>query len=718
MSRNRFLLALLFAFLPIVLQSASGWCQVRVSRSSVSDSQIAIEAQQDAIEIRWPTGGGQYGYVKLDLRPQQPLVETIGLQRHPGGDVAEILERMQPAIFLTEGTRGVPPGKPADQTWQVFFDNPGSRPHQTHLAKLSLEEVHIDQQTRRAAVTLSKVSAGSFTGTLQFNFYADCALLHVEGVLRTAEDRRAILYDAGMLAADKPWQNTAWSQSNGDLVRKPLKENEPAQPIKVRHRALYIETDNGTLACFPPPHQFFYPVDWSDNLGYVWQGRGHHALTEQVGFGIRQDKTGRNNFLPWFNAPPERDHRLGVFYLLSPGGAEDARRATLEFTHGDRFPDLPGYRTMTSHYHMALAVTAMQQRAAGHDPPPEPEVVQVFKDMNVEIVHLGEFHGDGHQQDPGPLRLPELDAMFDVCRRHSDEQLLLIPGEEVNRFLGLELEGKHPGHWMSLFPRPVYWTMQRGPDQPFVEEHAEYGRVYHVGSRADMVRLLREENGLVWAAHPRIKASSWTPDIFRNEDFFIAEFWLGGAWKAMPGDLSDPRLGTRVLSLLDDMANWGHKKYVLGEVDVFKIDNTHELYGHMNINYLQLDSIPRYEDGWQAVLDALRDGKFFVTTGEILMPHFSIDGKTSGQNLEMTRESDPVLLAELRWTFPLKWAEVISGDGQRIYRERIDLSHTAAHGEDTLTFAPALAGRHWARLEVWDVAGNGAFSQPIWILQR
>ena len=46
----------------------------------------------------------------------------------------------------------------------------------------------------------------------------------------------------------------------------------------------------------------------------------------------------------------------------------------------------------------------------------------MFKDMNVDVVHLAEFHGDGHPQDPGPLRLPELEAMFDECRRLSDEQ--------------------------------------------------------------------------------------------------------------------------------------------------------------------------------------------------------------------------------------------------------------------------------------------------------
>ena len=90
--------------------------------------------------------------------------------------------------------------------------------------------------------------------------------------------------------------------------------------------------------------------------------------------------------------------------------------------------------------------------------------------MNVNAVHLGEFHGDGHQYDPGPLRLPELKAMFDECRRMSDDKLLMIPGEEVARFLGVSGPGRESGHWMSLFPKPVYWVLDRKPDQPFVED--------------------------------------------------------------------------------------------------------------------------------------------------------------------------------------------------------------------------------------------------------
>ena len=80
---------------------------------------------------------------------------------------------------------------------------------------------------------------------------------------------------------------------------------------------------------------------------------------------------------------------------------------------------------------------------------------------------------------------------------------------------------------------------------------------------------------------------------------------LGAAWKAMPADLSRPRLGDRGLDLLDDMSNWGARKALLGEVDVFKIDHTHELYGHMNVNYVRLDRVPRFDEGWQPILEAM-----------------------------------------------------------------------------------------------------------------
>ena len=163
------------------------------------------------------------------------------------------------------------------------------------------------------------------------------------------------------------------------------------------------------------------------------------------------------------------------------------------------------------------------------------------------------------------------------------------------------------------------------------------------------------------------------------------------------------------------MANWGQRKYVLGEVDVFKVMPQYELYGHMNVNYLKLDKLPRFDDGWQPVLDALRGGRFFVSTGEVLLPEFKVGGKESGQTLKLSGETTAEVTARVEWTFPPAFAEVIWGDGSKVHRRRVDLGDQEAFSGKTLRVAVDLKGAKWVRLEVWDVAANGAFSQPVWV---
>jgi hypothetical protein len=105
-----------------------------------------------------------------------------------------------------------------------------------------------------------------------------------------------------------------------------------------------------------------------------------------------------------------------------------------------------------------------------------------------------------------------------------------------------------------------------------------------------------------------------------------------------------------------------------------------------------------------------------VTTGEVLIPKCTLGGKSSGDVLKVIPSAPaPELEIELRWTFPLSFAEIISGDGQKVYRERIDLTDTTAFGSRTLKLHPKLTGRRWLRVEAWDIAANGAFTQPIWI---
>lgn len=384
---------------------------------------------------------------------------------------------------------------------------------------------------------------------------------------------------------------------------------------------------------------------------------------------------------------------MAAFVWLGAGKPEAELERLLKYTHGDAYKPVDGRTTFTSHWHLKLTMNEIAGKPAAA------EAAAIFKAMNVNVVHLAEFHGDGHPADPGPQRLPELKRMFEVCRAHSDDRLLFIPGEEANAHLNMPApKGSAAGHWLYLFPKPVYLTLVRAKDAPLSEEIAPYGTVYHAGSEADMVEILRREKALAWTAHPRIKASFACPDAYKEKDWFKDDLWLGGAWKAMPADLSENRLGVRVLDLLDDMNTWGRPKQVLGEVDTFELDRTHELYAHMNVNYLKLAQRPTSDD-WSPVLKVLRAGDFFTTTGEVLIHSFEVKAGKA--------------VADLEWTFPLAQVELVAGDGTKVVRKTLPLPSTREFGRTTFEWPLEPADAATLRLEAWDVTSSGAFTQPL-----
>jgi hypothetical protein len=672
-------------------------------------SGVAVRQEGNRLRIGWPIAQGEHGVVVLQLRADEPLLEMLGIARTAGGPAIALVSKVDPGTLVTVGTRDL-----STQGWNVFFDNPPRRSHETFAAVLNRKKVRIHSQGRRCTIVIEGLSAGPFRRDLRLTVYPGCRLLHTEAVLSTEKDACAFLYDAGLTSPKPGWKTIAWVDTQDRLQRVPAASQKVAAPVASRHRTIIAESEGGSIAVFPPPHQYMYPLDSADNFGFVWHGRGFQGQRDNWGFGIRQPPEGDRRWVPWVNAPPGTRQHLGVFYLLTLGKAPEALEQVRRFTHADRFKKLEGYRTFTSHYHVehTLEFLRQQRRQKTAGVPKglqEPPFVKTFKAHGVDIVHLAEFHV-AHTPEFIAQRLPQLQALHGECRRLSGPDFLLLPGEEPNVYLG--------GHWISLFPRPVYWLLHPRKGTPFERKAQRLGTVYAVRSARDVLRLMEKENGLMWTAHPRTKSSYGFPDRYRNEDFYRADRFLGAAWKAMPADLSKPRLGTRALDLMNDMANWGQRKYVLGEVDVFQVLPTHELYGHMNINYLKLTKLPRFDDGWQPVVDALRQGRFFVSTGEVLMPEFTVGGKESGQALQLTAGTTAEVKARLEWTFPPAFAEIISGDGTRVHRQRVDLSEHEAFSGIVLHVRVDLKGARWVRLEVWDIAANGAFSQPLWIDNR
>jgi len=667
---------------------------------------VRVTRAQDAVTIDWPSGTGERAQLVLSLDRSKPLIGAVSIAGKP------VLGGIDPAGVVTVGTRDLKEG------WTIFFDNPRQRPFESFPLTLARDDITVRAEGGYTRVIVGGAAAGPFSGTYQFTLYPGSRLVRAAMVMSTQRPATAYTFDAGLSVASSaplPWRAVAFTGLDDAVVRKAGEESrKPAVSPKVRARMIVAEgSAGGALGILPPPHQFYYPLDYANNDNSAWYGSDYRNLTGRTGLGVRQTLEGDRRWVPWVNAPPGSVQDMGVFLLPDSGDAASVTQAALAYTRNDSFKRLAGHHTFTSHYHIEhteafLNTARFQQSTQVPDGLESPDFVKRFKDMNVDIVHLAELHLGKEALDRAGDRLTLLKTMHAETKRLSDDKLLLLPGEEPNVHLG--------GHWISFFPKPVYWTLDRKDGQPFVEDDPKLGKVYHVGSQDDVLKLMQAEHGLMWTAHPRIKGSLGFPDKHKDTPFFKSDRFLGGAWKNMPSDYSLPRLGTRVLDTLDDMNNWAanpsERKFAPGEVDVFQIDRNSELYAHMNINYLRLDGpLPTYADGWAGVLDALRGGRFFTTTGEVLIPAFSIDGAKSGEETAFGRNA--TVRATIEWTFPVAYAEIVSGDGSKVYRNRIDLSGAAPFGSRTIEKRVDLRGRKWARIEVWDVATNGAYTPPV-----
>ena len=167
-----------------------------------------------------------------------------------------------------------------------------------------------------------------------------------------------------------------------------------------------------------------------------------------MSLGIRQLRDENWQFYPWVNAPPGRPQRMGVFFLLSAGAPETALRTCSATRTAIAFARSTATRRSAR---TGISPTPFRRWRNGLDwtPPFKP----VLKAMGVDASMIMDFHGDGHPDDLTDLRLDELHAYFAALRAQSDPDFLLIPAEEANVHLG--------GHWALVFPKPVYWFMNR-----------------------------------------------------------------------------------------------------------------------------------------------------------------------------------------------------------------------------------------------------------------
>jgi len=394
---------------------------------------------------------------------------------------------------------------------------------------------------------------------------------------------------------------------------------------------------------------------------------------------------------------------IGCEVYMAPGSMSDksatsARDASFHFTLLAR--DFDGYSNLIKlvsaahldgfHYKPRIDKRILSEHSGG--------LIGMSACLKGEInmAILADFHSDSHPNDTGTTRLNEQKVYFDGCARFSDRDFLLIPGEEPDANFG--------GHYMFLFPHPVFFTHLKQPaksatDQPFFENG-----VYHTTTAANELELLNKEKGLVWQTHPRTKGSAGYPDAVKDKDFFQSDRFLGGSFQSLPVDQSEKRLcEQRCLGLLDDMNNWAGPRYMIAEGDTYMKYPDDETFPQLVVNYIKLDRVPKFSDGWTPVVDTLRAGNYFVTSGEVLFRNWGIEG--GGANRTYT--------AEAEWTFPPEFAELVWSDGRTVDRKIISLTGMGPFGSHKFRVPFDAAGKKWVRFALWDSAGNGAFTQPV-----
>jgi hypothetical protein len=738
---KRFLIAL-FASLTI---SAGADLSCDISGYKAQDG-LKAQMRAGLLEVTWQGAPREQLRAVFTIRDGQPVVQELAARKEAGRWIV-LGGNLSPEFQITSGIRrlsqqqiaplkelgvALTPEVIEREKWNAFWDAPLMVPGRagTNIdlprkpeeikrawAKFNVSGCQVKTDGARLEITLPGVEAGVFSGSLQYTIYRGTNLVRQEIVAKTAEPSVAYKYVGGLkgfaIADDKKlvWRDTArgWQHyAFGGAV------NQDPVGLRARNRLAILESNGGSLAVFPPSHKFFFSREIETNLGYVYYRKddeksfsiGVRQPDREVGakpWGISDavwnrrvgEARGHLNNFALYNAPPNTMQHMPVYFYLSASDSRSTQEAVMAFTHDDVYKPMPGYKVLVSHFHFHFNEQLSDARTIDE----EPTWLPVFRDLGINVAILADFHSDSHPNDTGAIRLNEQKVYFQGCERFSDRDFLLIPGEEPDRNFG--------GHYMFVFPNPLYFTHAKEGQQqkqPFIETLSDYGKVYHSSSAPEELEMLKKEGGLVWQTHPRTKGSTGYPDATHKKDFFQSDRFLGGSFQSLPVDLSQKRLcEQRCFGLLDDMNNWAGPKYMIAEGDTYMKYPDDETFPQLMVNYVKLDRVPKFRDGWRPVIDSLRAGDYFITSGEVLLRNWGIEGSGAKRTYS----------AEAEWTFPPEFAELVWSDGKTVDRELIDLKAMAPFSSRKFRVPFEVEGKKWVRFAVWDSAGNGAFTQPI-----
>jgi hypothetical protein len=612
----------------------------------------------------------------------------------------------------------------------------------------------------RLEVSFPGVTLGAFEGRLMYTVYRGTNLIRQEIIGTTQRPSVAYKYDAGIEGVRVGTSaRVAWTDVDHALAEHVFGATTDDSPVTVRSadRIIVATLPGGSVAVFPPPHNFFWARETNYNLGYSWY---RQTTTESFAVGVRQAESeeppeveqrgteDRHQNFALRSARPGTWQRMPVYLYVSSASGAAVHQSAAAFTREDHFKGLPGYQVMATHFHMGLVARA-RAAASGDGKVPD---LEVLKAIGVNIVApidggggfvaalstggdpayggddpawlkwsrgLGEIKeanpparaggagaaGRGQGARGGSVFDSQAEY-YETAKQQSGPTFVVMPNMEmirgdVTRDLG--------GHSDVFFSHPVFWQQGRLSGQPFVENDPKFGRIYRVVNTGEMMEMARRENMILFMPHPRTKGSAGFPDAIKDAPHFLDPNYRGVGFRwGMGLDGSETRLCEyRCMALFDDMNNWvadkaTPPKYMEAITEVYQQGYGDDTYANNPVNYVRIPALPPPGD-WTPIVNAMKTGDYFVTSGEVLIPSWTLAGTGTARTV----------VADVEWTFPLDFVEVVWGDGVKADRIVVSATGLPPHGTHRFEIPLNVAEKKWVRFAAWDSAGNGAFVQPV-----
>ena len=138
---------------------------------------------------------------------------------------------------------------------------------------------------------------------------------------------------------------------------------------------------------------------------------------------------------------------------------------------------------------------------------------------------------------------------------------------------------------------------------------------------------------------------------------------------------------------------------------------------YMNLSGVAVGTLARYfRVGFEDVLVVTDDVN--LTLGRVRARPSGSDGGHNGLRSVIELLGTDQEVADVEWTFPLEFAEVVWGDGETTDRQIVPATDLPPFGRHRFEIPFDATGKKWVRFAVWDSAGNGALVQPIKLVDR